>query len=72
MFIDRNLIMSGSRSGTQRKADGSLFKLESPADLQQRRAEVGLPEQESRAGGSGSEHDAGATINARVCRWFVV
>lgn len=54
VFIDRNLIMSGKpqRYGTQRNADGSLFELESPADLQQRRAEVGLPEQESRAGGS--------------------
>ncbi|MCC4632668.1 DUF6624 domain-containing protein [Xanthomonas dyei] len=53
LFIDRNLIMSGKpqRYGTQRKADGSLFELENPADLKKRRAEAGLPEEEGSAGG---------------------
>ncbi|WP_017167538.1 DUF6624 domain-containing protein [Xanthomonas phaseoli] len=48
LFIDRNLIMSGKpqRYGTQRRADGSLFELEDPAELKKRRAEAGLPEEE--------------------------
>lgn len=47
LFVDRNLIMSGKpqRYGTQRKADGSLFELEDPAQLARRRAEVGLPDE---------------------------
>ncbi|NHF65314.1 DUF6624 domain-containing protein [Xanthomonas hortorum] len=53
LFVDRNLIMSGKpqRYGTQRKADGSLFELEDPARLAQRRAEVGLRDEQSGSGG---------------------
>ncbi|RYF22301.1 MAG: hypothetical protein EOO77_04380 [Oxalobacteraceae bacterium] len=53
LFVDRNLIMSGKpqRYGTQRKADGSLFDLEDPARLAQRRAEVGLPDEQGGSGG---------------------
>ncbi|MBB3807182.1 hypothetical protein FHT03_003378 [Xanthomonas arboricola] len=47
LFVDRNLVMSGKpqRYGTQRKADGSLFELENPAQLRQRRIEAGLPDE---------------------------
>ncbi|XHH29475.1 DUF6624 domain-containing protein [Xanthomonas euroxanthea] len=53
LFVDRNLIMSGKpqRYGTQRKADGSLFELEDPAQLARRRAEVGLPDEQGGSGG---------------------
>ncbi|MCD0245512.1 hypothetical protein JWH11_04745 [Xanthomonas melonis] len=53
LFVDRNLIMSGKpqRYGTQRKADGSLFELEDPARLAQRRADIGLHDEQSGSGG---------------------
>lgn len=53
LFVDRNLIMSGKpqRYGTQRKADGSLFELEDPAQLARRRADVGLPDEQGGSGG---------------------
>ncbi|WP_425523796.1 DUF6624 domain-containing protein [Xanthomonas arboricola] len=53
LFVDRNLIMSGEpqRYGTQRKADGSLFELEDPAQLARRRADVGLPDEQGGSGG---------------------
>ncbi|MCD0278525.1 hypothetical protein JWH04_06125 [Xanthomonas melonis] len=53
LFVDRNLIMSGKpqRYGTQRKADGSLFELEDPARLAQRRADIGLHDEQSGSDG---------------------
>lgn len=45
--------MSGKpqRYGTQHKADGSLFEVEDPGRLEQRRAEAGLP-RDAAPGGS--------------------
>ncbi len=53
LFVDRNLVMSGKpqRYGTQHKADGSLFEVEDPGRLEQRRAEAGLPK-DAAPGGS--------------------
>ncbi|MXV05686.1 MULTISPECIES: DUF6624 domain-containing protein [unclassified Xanthomonas] len=45
LFVDRNRVLSGQPQlyGTQHKADGSLFDVEQPEQLQQRRAAMGLP-----------------------------
>ncbi|MBO9880741.1 DUF6624 domain-containing protein [Xanthomonas sp. D-109] len=45
LFVDRNRILSGRPQlyGTQHKSDGSLFEVEQPEQLQQRRAAMGLP-----------------------------
>ncbi|WP_440870780.1 DUF6624 domain-containing protein [Xanthomonas sacchari] len=45
LYVDRNRVLSGQPQlyGTQHKADGSLFDVEQPERLQQRRAEMGLP-----------------------------
>jgi len=45
LFVDRNRILTGQPQlyGTQHKADGSLFEIEHPEQLQERRAAVGLP-----------------------------
>lgn len=49
LFVDRNRILTGQPQlyGTQHKADGSLFEIEHPEQLQERRAAVGLPPQAS-------------------------
>ncbi|MCI2244349.1 MULTISPECIES: DUF6624 domain-containing protein [Xanthomonas] len=45
LFVDRNRVLSGRPQlyGTQHKSDGSLFDVEQPEQLQQRRAKMGLP-----------------------------
>lgn len=45
LFVDRNRILTGRPQlyGTQHKADGSLFEIEQPEQLQERRAAMGLP-----------------------------
>jgi hypothetical protein len=47
LFVDRNRVLAGQPQlyATQRKADGSLFEVEQPEQLQQRRAAMGLPDE---------------------------